>query len=73
MDGTRDADERQGDEDDQKQRIEREREDASDAERKAADAPGYTARPAEGDPDEQPTTAEEEDEASRNRRGKSYE
>jgi hypothetical protein len=73
MDGTRDADERQGDEDDQKQRIERERQDASDAEREAADGPGYTARPAEGGSVEGPKTAEEEDEASRKRRGKSYE
>lgn len=51
MDGTDRADDRQGDEEDQKRRIEREREDASDAEREAADAPGYTARPTEREPE----------------------
>lgn len=38
----------------QEQRIERLRREASDQERDSADGPGYTARPTDGEPEEEP-------------------
>jgi hypothetical protein len=52
MSGSGEHDERQGPEETQEQRIERERREAGDEERDSADGPGYTARPAEAEPEE---------------------
>ena len=52
MSGSGGPDERQGPEETQEQRIERERREAGDEERDSADGPGYTARPADADPEE---------------------
>jgi hypothetical protein len=38
----------------QEQRIERERREASDEERDSADGPGYTGRPTDAEPEEDP-------------------
>jgi hypothetical protein len=53
MDASGGPDERQGPEETQEQRIERERRKAGDEERDSADGPGYTARPAEAEPEEE--------------------
>jgi hypothetical protein len=52
VDGTGRRDGRQGADETQEQRIEREREEASEAERDAAAEPGYTARPTDAEPGE---------------------
>jgi hypothetical protein len=56
MGGDGGPDERQGPEETQEQRIERERRKAGDEERDSADGPGYTARPAEAEPEEDAPT-----------------
>ena len=56
MGGSGGPDERQGPEETQEQRIERERREAGDEERDSADGAGYTARPAEGEPEEDAPT-----------------
>jgi hypothetical protein len=52
MGGSGGPDERQGPEETQEQRIERERREAGDEERDSADGPGYAGRPAEAEPEE---------------------
>jgi hypothetical protein len=52
MGGGGEPGERRDDEETQEQRIERERHEAGDEERDSADGPGYTARPAGGEPEE---------------------
>jgi hypothetical protein len=56
MSGSGGPDERQGPEETQEQRIERERSEAGDEERDSTDGPGYTARPADAEPEEDAPT-----------------
>jgi hypothetical protein len=54
MTGTKGPGERRGGEESQEERIERKRREAGDEERDSADGPGYTARPTEQEPEEEP-------------------
>ena len=54
MGDTGGSDERQGDEETQEQRIERKRREAGEGERDSADGPGYTARPTDEEPEDEP-------------------
>ena len=54
MSGTGSSGGRPRDEESQEERIERKRREAGDEERDSADGPGYTARPADEEPEEEP-------------------